>query len=155
MIFLKKFSSFLFFRFLGGGRGVGKTAKNGLKLPVSVCHALYLRNCRSYHWDFWYTGVKQLYLQVFFFFLKEKKCNIVYIKIILFFIGPLQQFFNKYLFFKFISKCEKEILRCTPPSLHVCDFLSLFYQKVDSNGYYWSEFSQSFMEKFVMGTNIY
>ena len=25
---------------------------------TSVFHALYLRNCISYHWDFWYTGVK-------------------------------------------------------------------------------------------------
>ena len=24
----------------------------------SICHALYLRNCSSYHQDFWYTGVK-------------------------------------------------------------------------------------------------
>ena len=30
----------------------GKRAKNGLKLPISVCFALYLRNCRSYHQDF-------------------------------------------------------------------------------------------------------
>ena len=27
-------------------------------LTISVCHTLYLRNCRSYHQDFWYTGVK-------------------------------------------------------------------------------------------------
>ena len=31
---------------------------------------------------------------------------------------------HKYLFFKFINKCQKEILRCAPPS-HVCDFLNL------------------------------
>ena len=30
-------------------------------------------------------------------------------------------FLNKYLFFKFINKCWKEILRCAPPSW-VCDF---------------------------------
>ena len=43
-----------------------------------------------------------------------KKCNIVNIKILLFFIDPLQQFFsNKQLFFKFISKCQKEILSCS------------------------------------------
>ena len=42
---------------LGDFRGV-KRAKNDLKLPISVCHALYLRNCRSYHGEFWYTGVK-------------------------------------------------------------------------------------------------
>ena len=42
---------------LGDFRG-GKRGKNDLKLPISVCHALYLRNFRSYHGDFWYTGVK-------------------------------------------------------------------------------------------------
>ena len=41
------FSKFWFLGFLGG-----KRAKNDLKLPISVCFALYLRNCRSYHQDF-------------------------------------------------------------------------------------------------------
>ena len=54
-----------------------------------------------------------LYLFIF-------KCNTVNIKIILFFIGPIQRFF-KYLFSKFISKCQKQILKCTP-QIHVCDF---------------------------------
>ena len=31
-------------------------------------------------------------------------------------------FFNNYLFFKFINKWQNEILRCAPPSSHVCDF---------------------------------
>ena len=47
------------------------------------------------------------------------------LKLFWFFVGPLQQFFyffDKYLFFKFISECQKEILMCTPPSSHVCDF---------------------------------
>ena len=26
-------------------------------------------------------------------------------------------------FSKFVNKCQKEILRCAPPSSHVCDFL--------------------------------
>ena len=38
------------------------------------------------------------------------------------FIGPFQQFSYFFFFFKFINKCQKEILRCTPPSSHVCDF---------------------------------
>ena len=46
------FSKFWFFGFF-----FGKRVKNDLKLPISVCQALYLRNCRSY-WDFLYTGVK-------------------------------------------------------------------------------------------------
>ena len=41
------FFKFWFFGFLGS-----KRAKNDLKLPISACLALYLRNCRSYHWDF-------------------------------------------------------------------------------------------------------
>ena len=36
----------------------GKRAKNDPKLPISICRITYLRNCRSYHQDFWYTGVK-------------------------------------------------------------------------------------------------
>ena len=45
----------IFWVFRGGG---GKRGKNDLKLPISVCHALYLRNCRSYHLDVRYTRVK-------------------------------------------------------------------------------------------------
>ena len=41
------FSKFWFLQFL-----VGERAKNDLKLPISVCFALYLRNCRPYHQDF-------------------------------------------------------------------------------------------------------
>ena len=55
-----------------------------------------------------------------FFFIFFKKYNIVDIKIILFFIGPLQVQFAV----KFINECQKEILRCAPPSSHVCDFSS-------------------------------
>ena len=29
-------------------------------------------------------------------------------------------FFNNYLFFKFINKCQKEIQRCVPHFLHIC-----------------------------------
>ena len=31
-------------------------------------------------------------------------------------------FLNNDLFFKVIDKCQKEILRCAPPSSHVCNF---------------------------------
>ena len=31
------------------------------------------------------------------------------------------------MFFKFINKCQKEILSCAPPSSHVCDFWLLSY----------------------------
>ena len=55
---------------------------------------------------------------VFLYFFK--KYNIVNIKIILFLLAHLNSFFNDYLFFKFINKCQKEIMRCAPPSLRVC-----------------------------------
>ena len=112
------FSFFQNFDFLSCQEGQrAKMAQNDKKL----CHTLYLKKCRSYHQDSWYTGVKQ---QVFFIIFL-KKCNIVNIKILTFFIGPLQQFFNKQLFFKFINKCQTEILRCAPPSSHVHNFLTL------------------------------
>ena len=61
----------------------------------------YHRNCTSYDFGFWYTCVKWWYLQQFFsFFLKSDFST----------------------FSKFINKRQKEILRCAPPSLHVCDF---------------------------------
>ena len=45
----------------------GKRAKNDPWLPISVCRTLYLKNCRSYHEDYWYTGIEYWYLQVLFF----------------------------------------------------------------------------------------
>ena len=45
---------------------------------------------------------------------------------LIFFIGPLNSFFNKKLFFKFINKCQTEILWCAPPSSHVCDFFNCY-----------------------------
>ena len=52
---------------------------------------LYILGNVDHYQDFWYAGVKY-YLQVFFFIFL-KKCNIVNIKILLFFIGTLQQIF--------------------------------------------------------------
>ena len=49
--YLQPIFSFFKILILGFFRG-GKKAKNDLKLPISVCFALYLRNCRLYHWDF-------------------------------------------------------------------------------------------------------
>ena len=60
----------------------------------------YLRDCTSYDCGSWYTCVKWWYLQhMFSFFLKSV------------FSG----------FLKFINKRQEEILRCAPPSSHVCD----------------------------------
>ena len=64
-------------------RGI-KRAKNDMKLPIPVCFTLYLRNCRSYHQEF---DDLQMFFFIFF-----KKMQDVNIKIILFFIGLLQQF---------------------------------------------------------------
>ena len=55
-----------------------------------------------YDFGFWYTCVKWWYLQQFFFHFFR-----------FWFLG----------FSKFTSKCQKEILRCAPPSSHVCHFL--------------------------------
>ena len=49
-----------------------------------------------------------------FFFILLKECNIANIKI----IGPLQQFFNKYLFYNLISKCQKNFWDV--PHLDMC-----------------------------------
>ena len=122
------FYFFLFFIF--GKISVGEEIK-WQKMTLSCQFqpvTLYLRNCRSYHCNFWYAGVRKWYLHVFFFsfFFFKKKYNVVNIKIILFFIGKLQQLFNKYLFFKFISKCQKEIFRCAPSSSHASNFLFIY-----------------------------
>ena len=49
---------FIFSKFWFLGVSRSKRAKNDLKLLISVCHTLCLRNCRSYHQDFWYADVK-------------------------------------------------------------------------------------------------
>ena len=91
-------SSKLWFSKLLGGRGLKgqKMAQNNKKF----CLTLDLRNCTSYDCGFWYTCVKWYLQQIFSFFQKSD------------FSG----------FSKFINKCQKEILRCAPPSSHVCDF---------------------------------
>ena len=53
------------------------------------------------------------------FHLKKKKCNIVNSKI---------SIFNNYLFFKFINKYQKDILRFALPSSNVCDFIQICTQ---------------------------
>ena len=41
-------------------------------------------------------------------------------------MAHFNRFLNNLLFLKFINKYQEEILRCSPPSLHVFDF---FFQK--------------------------
>ena len=52
----------------------------------------------------------------------------IFILIFYFLVVYFNSFLNNYLFFKFINKCQKEILRCTSPYSRVCDFfyVSLF-----------------------------
>ena len=110
--FFLHFLKFWFWGFLGG-----KRAKNDLKLPISVCYALYLRNCWSYHQDFDNNICRC------FSFLKKKNATL-YILTLLKLLAHFSGFLNGYLFFKFISKWQKEILRCVPPSSRVYDFLN-------------------------------
>ena len=65
---------------------------------------------------------------VFFIFVIVIFKIFVNIKILNIFIGPLQQFFNKKMFFKIISKCQTEILGCAPPFSHVCDFFCKWFR---------------------------
>ena len=132
-------NSFIFQHFSCGVFQRGKRAKNNLKLPISECFALYLRKCRSYHHEF-----ENIYRCFALFFLK--KFVIVNIKIILFLLASFNSFFNHYLFFKFINKCQKEILRCAPTSSHVCDFFyrqPIYKQLTLSNGKLLSSFQVS------------
>ena len=80
----------------GGGAKRQKMAQNDKKF----CLTSYLRNCTSYDCGFWYTCVKWWYLQQIFSVFQKSD-----------FSG----------FSKFISKCQKEIPRCAPPSSFVCD----------------------------------
>ena len=63
-----------------------------------------------------------------FFLIFFKKCNIVNIKITLFLLAHFNNFFNNNLFFKFINKCQKEIVRCSPPSSYVYDFILYMFK---------------------------
>ena len=72
----------------------------------SVRHASYLRKYISYDCHLW--------------------CKCVKWWIICFLFAHFNSFFSNYLFFKFINKCQKEILRCVPPSSHMRDFCYIF-----------------------------
>ena len=53
------------------------------------------------------------------------KCNIVILELFCFLLASFHSFLNKYLFFKLFSKCLKEIMRCAPPSTHMCNFFKI------------------------------
>ena len=95
-------------KFLGG-----KRAKSDLKLLISVCFALYLRNSRLYHQDFDNDIYK--YFSLYFF----KKCNIVNIKIVLFLLAHFNSFFNNSLFLSSSINAKKKFWG-VPHLLHMC-----------------------------------
>ena len=78
----------------GGGAKRQKMAQNDKKF----CLTSYLRKCTPYDCGFWYTCVNWWYLQQIFWFFQKS---------------------DFWWFLKFINKCQKEILRCAPPSSHV------------------------------------
>ena len=86
----------------------------------SIQSSQYLRNRKPYDHDLWYTFVEWWYLQdVFYIF--NPKYNIVNIKILAFFIVPLQQFFN--ICFSSSSINAKKKFWGVPHLFHMCDFL--------------------------------
>ena len=116
------FSKFWFFVFLGG-EGKGQKVTHNyqfqsvtLNISRTLDHTMKIVGTQV-----WNNDISRCF-SLFFFYLLFFKI-FVNIKILIFFIGPHQQFFfNKKLFFNFINKCQTEILGCAPPS-HVCDFL--------------------------------
>ena len=60
-------------------------------------------------------------------------------------LAHFNNYFNNYLFFKFISKCQIEILRCVPLSSCVCDFSSFL------KSFQWQKLSQTWEWTFNFG----
>ena len=108
-------SKFLSFGFLGG-----KRVKTDLKVPISVCWTVYLfPELLIISSRFLVRRCKKLTSPgVFLILLKE--CNIANIKIILFFIGPLQQFFVINICFSSSSVNAKKKFWDVPQLLHIC-----------------------------------
>ena len=109
--YLQKFFSFSKILIFGVFKGI--KGKNDLKLPISVCFALFFRNCRSYHQDF----DNDIYRCFSWFFFK--KCNIVKIKIICFFMAHFNSFFNNYCFSSLSINAKKKFWG-VPHLLHMC-----------------------------------
>ena len=69
-----------------------------------------------------------IYSKLWFFGFLGVFYNIVNIKIFTFVIGPIQQFLI--VVFQVINKSETEILRCAPPSSHMCDLFLFFFSNL-------------------------
>ena len=70
------------------------------------------------------SGTVDHIIKIFVTIIKCKRCKLMISpSVFLYFFKKIEHcFLNKYLFFKFISKYQKDILRCAPPSSHVCGF---------------------------------
>ena len=113
MISLKLFSffenfNFLVFRELKGQKMIQNYQFQTVKLSIS-------------------GTVDHIMIQpvVYYFFKKMQHCKYFFFFFFRFFIGSLQQFFKLIFVFKFISKGQKEILRCALTFSHLSDFFQL------------------------------
>ena len=102
-----------------------------------ICHMSYLTNSIAYDHLFWYNCVKWWYLQgLFKLFLKFSFFHSSYLRNCTSVVSGTHVsndnissnfffIFSKFCFFgfsKFTNKCQKQIMRCAPPSSHLCDF---------------------------------
>ena len=99
------------FSFLGCYRGEGVKGKKWPKMTKKIL-TLYIRNCTSWLWFLVHICKMMISSAIFFSFFQNSD-----------FLG----------FSKFINKCQKEILRCAPPSSHECDFLQKHFIKESTN----------------------
>ena len=107
--YLQQILSFFKILIFGVFRGI-----KGKKWPKMTNFSLF---CSRSYWDF-DNDIGRCF-SLFFF----KSTIIVNIKIICFLLAHFSSFLNNCLFFKFMNKCQKEILTCAPPFSHVCDIL--------------------------------
>ena len=98
-----------------------KDKKQSKMTKNSVCHALYLRDHTPNDCHLWHIWVKWCLQQIVSFF---KILILGFFRVVKGqkLLTHFNSFFNNYLFFKFINKCQKEILRCASPFSHVWFF---------------------------------
>ena len=115
------FSKFWFSRLLGGwgvGWRGGYRAGNGPNWQKNLSHSASQELYLIWFWFLVHTCKKMISPAIFFLFLQNSDFSD---------------------FSKYINKCQKQILRCAPPSSHVCDFI--FSQ---------SNFSRRFLIRFLI-----
>ena len=105
-----------------------------------ICHVSYLRNSIAYDYYFWYSCVNDgnsrgffnfFEIFIFSFFVSQELyliCLWFLVQMCKMMISPAIVVFSFFQnsdflgFSKFINKCQKKVMRCAPPSSHVCDF---------------------------------